>query len=178
MAVDFLRQLWGSTGAGFGNALSGSPVAATSALATPGLMSGGAAMGAMTGSSGMTGRMGGPGTIGAEAGAMGAMASPAGGPFDGGLLSMGLGGGNLLTGSAFALNRETSHGGILSFWSRGRAVVVLRAGGGAGAQRRRAHDDVRGRLREGTDGDGAVAGSQPGPGRLRRGWPRARWRRR
>ena len=32
---------------------------------------------------------------------------------------MGLGGGDLLTGSAFALNRETRHGGILSFWSRG-----------------------------------------------------------
>ena len=31
---------------------------------------------------------------------------------------MGLGGGDLLTGSAFAMNRET-HGGILSFWSRG-----------------------------------------------------------
>ena len=32
---------------------------------------------------------------------------------------MGLGGDSLLTGSAFALNRETRHGGILSFWSRG-----------------------------------------------------------
>ena len=32
---------------------------------------------------------------------------------------MGLGGGDLLTGSAFAMNRETRHGGILSFWSRG-----------------------------------------------------------
>ena len=32
---------------------------------------------------------------------------------------MGLGGGDLLTGSAFALNRETRQGGILSFWSRG-----------------------------------------------------------
>ena len=31
----------------------------------------------------------------------------------------GLGGGDLLTGSAFAMNRETRHGGILSFWSRG-----------------------------------------------------------
>ena len=31
----------------------------------------------------------------------------------------GLGGGDVLTGSAFALNRETRHGGILSFWSRG-----------------------------------------------------------
>ena len=36
-----------------------------------------------------------------------------------GLLRMGLGGGDLLTGSAFALNRETQRGGILSFWGRG-----------------------------------------------------------
>ena len=33
--------------------------------------------------------------------------------------SMGLGGGNLLTGSSFAFNRETRQGGFLSFWSRG-----------------------------------------------------------
>ena len=32
---------------------------------------------------------------------------------------MGLGGGDVLTGSDFALGRETGHGGILSFWSRG-----------------------------------------------------------
>ena len=32
---------------------------------------------------------------------------------------MGLGGGDVLTGSDFALGRETRHGGILSFWSRG-----------------------------------------------------------
>ena len=35
-----------------------------------------------------------------------------------GLLRLGLGGGDLLTGSAFALTRET-RGGILSVWSRG-----------------------------------------------------------
>ena len=35
-----------------------------------------------------------------------------------GLLRMGLGGGNLLTGSAVALTRQT-RGGLLSFWSRG-----------------------------------------------------------
>ena len=35
-----------------------------------------------------------------------------------GLLQMGLGGGDLLTSSAFSMNRET-RGGILSFWSRG-----------------------------------------------------------
>ena len=32
---------------------------------------------------------------------------------------MGLGGRNLLTGSAFVMNHETRRGGILSFWSRG-----------------------------------------------------------
>ena len=37
----------------------------------------------------------------------------------GGLLQMGFGGDDLLTGSAFSLNRETRRGGILSFWSRG-----------------------------------------------------------
>ena len=36
-----------------------------------------------------------------------------------GLGSMGFGGDSLLTGSAFAFNRETGSGGILSFWSRG-----------------------------------------------------------
>ena len=36
-----------------------------------------------------------------------------------GLGSMGFGGDSLLTGSSFALNRETGSGGILSFWSRG-----------------------------------------------------------
>ena len=36
----------------------------------------------------------------------------------GGLLQSGLGG-DLLTGSGFALNRQTRHGGILSFWTRG-----------------------------------------------------------
>ena len=47
------------------------------------------------------------------------VAGPDGGLNGGGLLQMGLGGGDLLTGSAFAMNRETRHGGILSFWSRG-----------------------------------------------------------
>ena len=32
---------------------------------------------------------------------------------------MGLGGGDLLAGSAFSLTRETRQGGLLSFWSRG-----------------------------------------------------------
>ena len=40
------------------------------------------------------------------------------GPHGGGFLQMGLGGGDLLTGSDFSMNRE-SRGGILSFWRRG-----------------------------------------------------------
>ena len=36
-----------------------------------------------------------------------------------GHFGMGLGGGNLLTGSSFVMNHETRRGGILSFWSRG-----------------------------------------------------------
>ena len=32
---------------------------------------------------------------------------------------MGLGSGDVLTGSAFAMNRETRSGGVSSFWSRG-----------------------------------------------------------
>ena len=53
-----------------------------------------------------------------------------------GLLDRGLGGGDVLTGSAFALTRET-RGGLLSFWSRGaRSHFAGREGalslGGAG----------------------------------------------
>ena len=56
-----------------------------------------------------------------------------------------------LTGSAFALTRETRHGATLSFWTGGGGAVVLRwAGGSAVAGRRRADDDVRGRLRQGS----------------------------
>ena len=51
----------------------------------------------------------GPGARGALSGSP--MAAAAG--------SMGLGGGNLLTGSSFVFNRETRQGGMLSFWSRG-----------------------------------------------------------
>ena len=58
--------------------------------------------------------------------------------------SMGLGDGNLLTGSSFVFNRETRQGGMLSFWEPGGAVFVRRARGAAGARWRRAHDDGRG----------------------------------
>ena len=89
---DFLSQLGASAdrrGPGARGALSGSPVAAAA------------------------------GSMGLAAGPMDGMAGPDGGLFDRGLHSMGLGGGNLLTGSSFAFNRETRQGGMLSFWSRG-----------------------------------------------------------
>ena len=59
------------------------------------------------------------GSMGLAAGPMDGMTDPDGGLFDHGLSSMGLGDGNLLTGSSFAFNRETRQGGMLSFWSRG-----------------------------------------------------------
>jgi len=64
------------------------------------------------------------------------------------LQSIGLGGDSLLTGSSFAMNRE-SRGGILSFSSRAARSRFAGREGDARAQRRRADDDVRGRLRQG-----------------------------
>ena len=55
----------------------------------------------------------------ATPGPLGGMAGPHGGLSGGGLLRAGFGGDDLLTGSAFSLNRETRQGGIVSFWSRG-----------------------------------------------------------
>ena len=108
MALDFLSQLGSSAGmhapgAGSPGARSGSP------------------MGAAAGSIGLAAGMGGPagGGMGLAADPMNGMAGPDGGLFDRGLSSMGLGVGNLLTNSSFALTRETRQGGILSFWSRG-----------------------------------------------------------
>ena len=81
-----------------------------------------------------------PGPIGGMAAPIGGMAAPIGGmaaPIGGGsnplaagsgpdggldwgrLLRMGLGGGDVMTGSDFALDRETGLGGIVSVWSRG-----------------------------------------------------------
>ena len=65
------------------------------------------------------GPMGGGLGMASAGGPMRAPAGPDGGLGGRRLLQMGLGGGRLLTSSAFALNRETRHGGILSFWSRG-----------------------------------------------------------
>ena len=107
LALDVLRQLGASAGApapgaGTGGARSGSPLGAAG-----GSMSLGAGMGRPVG-----------GAMGLATGPMDGMAGPAGGLFDGGLASMGLGGGNLFTGSSFAVTRETRQGGLLSFWSR------------------------------------------------------------
>ena len=122
MAIDFLGQLWGAgganpAGAGVHDPMSGAPGAGATPMGTPGLAGGGAAMG-------MAGPMGagmGPGAMGAEmgTGSMSAGLGPAGGLNGQRLFQMGLGGGDMLTGSAFELNRQTRQGGILSFWSRG-----------------------------------------------------------
>ena len=121
MALNFLSQFSGLAGGhpqgvGIDGPVSGSPPAGGSSLGTSGLASVGGSMG-VAGPMGMGGPvdMGGPGL----AAPMG-MAGPGGGMMNGGsLLQMGLGGGDMLTGSEFALNRETRRGGILSFWSRG-----------------------------------------------------------
>ncbi len=74
-----------------------------------------------------------PGPIGGMAAPIGGMAAPIGGGSNplaagsgpnggldwGRLLRMGLGGGDVMTGSDFALDRETGLGGIVSVWSRG-----------------------------------------------------------
>ena len=124
IALNFLRQLGGTAGAGplgagAGGSLSGAPAAGTAPFGMPGPAGGGGHLAA-------AGPMGGAALMGGASGSMGMAAGPMGGPagpdgrFDGGgLLRMGLGGGDVLTGSDFALGRETGHGGILSFWSRG-----------------------------------------------------------
>ena len=131
MALNFLNQLGSASGvhpagmAGHG-AMAGSRAAGVAPLGMPGRDGGGALMtgagGPMSGAVGMAGggaSLHAPG-LGATGfgGAAPMGAGPAGGLNDGGFLQMGLGGGDLLTGSDFAMNRE-SRGGILSFWSRG-----------------------------------------------------------
>ena len=118
LALSFLSQLGSASGVhpvGMGShgPLAGSPAGGMGSLGTPGraagtpmAAAGGPMMGVVSG-------------LGATAGPLGGAFGPDGGLTGGGLLQMGLGGGDLLTGSAFAMNRETRHGGILSFWSRG-----------------------------------------------------------
>ena len=114
----------------------GSMGAAPTGGAAAGSMGRGA--GPMGGPMGMAGPMGGAAgpmgmsSMGGAAGPMGMGAGPmGGGPMgmaaDGGdgwlngrgFLEMGLGGGDVLTGSAFTLNRESGRGGVVSLWSRG-----------------------------------------------------------
>ena len=122
MALSFLNQLGGggglqSPGGGVhGTAMAGSRIAG--APGTPGLGGVAGMPGVAGGAMGGGGMMGSAGKMG-SAGMMSGPAGPDGGLFGGGLQSMGLGADSLMTGSAFALNRETRHGGILSFWSRG-----------------------------------------------------------
>ena len=121
MALNFLRQLGSASGghpagmAGHGP-MAGSHAASAAPLGTPGRGGGGALMmgagGPMAGAAGMAGG------VPMAAAPAGGPPGPAGGLHGGGFLQMGLGGGDLLTGSDFAMNRE-SRGGILSFWSRG-----------------------------------------------------------
>ena len=130
VALNFLQQLSGGAGAGpmgagpmgaGGGRLSAAPAAGTAALGMPGRAGGGGRL-AASGGGPMGGAMpmgGAPGAMGMSAGPMGGGSRPDGGFNGGGLLQMGLGGGDVLTGSDFALGRETRHGGILSFWSRG-----------------------------------------------------------
>ena len=139
MALNLLRQLGGrggvhGGGTGMHGQMAGAPHGGAEALGAPGLGAsgqgsfatpgpgGGVGMGMAAATAPMGGGMA-PGAIGAGAGP-GAMPAGAGprrgpGPLDMGLRWMGFGGDSLLTGSSFALNRETSRGGILSFWSRG-----------------------------------------------------------
>ena len=124
VALNFVSQLGGMAGVSpLGRGVAGSPGAGVDGIGsvgTPGF-AGGAAMGAAAPPGAMAGTMGGTGLgasgVGAVASPMGA-AGPAGGFFNRGGLLRSLGGGDLLTGSDFALNRGT-RGGILSFWSRG-----------------------------------------------------------
>ena len=134
MALNFLRQFGGSAGvhpAGMGShtAMAASPAVGAAPMGTPGRGGGGALMtgagGPLAGAAGMGGGAASLQRPGLGAAGMGGVpplgAGPAGGPsgpHGGGFLQMGLGGGDLLTGSDFAMNRE-SRGGILSFWSRG-----------------------------------------------------------
>ena len=124
VALNFLSQLGGghvaNPAGGVHRSMTGMPAAGAASFGTPGLggaagMGIAAAAGPMMGVGATSGRMG----AGMGPGSMGSLEGPGGGLNGSGLLEMGLGDGDILTGSAFALNRETKSGGILSFWSRG-----------------------------------------------------------
>ena len=117
LALSFLSQLGGAAGVhpvGMGShgPMAGSRAGGMGSLGTPGRAAG-------TPMAAAGGPMGVVSGLGATAGPLFGAAGPGGGLTGDGLLQMGLGGWDLLTGSAFAMNRETRQGGILSFWSRG-----------------------------------------------------------
>ena len=121
VALGLLQGLGSLTGHPAGPAGGALPGVPGAPVGSPGLAAAGSSgmaegpLGAVPGSG-----LGGPGMAPAGSMAAGSMAADPGlgrGSL-GRALSMGLGGGDPLTGSAFALNRET-HGGVLSFWSRG-----------------------------------------------------------
>ena len=174
VALNFVSQLGGMAGVSpLGRGVAGSPGAGVDGIGsvgTPGF-AGGAAMGAAAPPGAMAGTMGGTG-LGASG--LGAVASPMG--------AAGPAGGFFKPRRAAAEPRRRRPADRLRLRAQprdsrrhplvlepGRAVVLRRPRGDAGAQRRRAHDDVRGRLREGTDGGGVVAVAQPGVGRVCRG---------
>ena len=99
VAESFLRRLGGQAGAGSTRA--GDPMADVHDPLERQTRLSGAAGGAAAGDA-----------LGAGGGLEGAFSGE-------GLLRLGLGGGDVLTGSGFALNRATRHGGMVSLWSRG-----------------------------------------------------------
>ena len=106
--LSFFNQFGGGMSGmnpGVHSPMAGSPALGAASVGMRGL-AGGAPMGAVGG-------------LGGPAGRMAAAAGPDNGLNGSGLYQMGLGGGDVMTGSSFAMNRETRHGGILSFWSRG-----------------------------------------------------------
>ena len=100
VAESFLRRLGGQAGAGSTRA--GDPMAD---VHDP-----------LERRNGLSGAAGTSTRVGDALGGGGGLEGALGGE---GLLRLGLGGGDVLTGSGFALNRATRHGGTLSLWSRG-----------------------------------------------------------
>ena len=100
LAESFLRRLGGQAGAGSAGA--GDPMAD---IHDP-----------LERRNGLSGAAGTSTRVGDALGGGGGLEGALGGE---GLLRLGLGGGDVLTGSGFALNRATRHGGTVSLWSRG-----------------------------------------------------------
>ena len=153
-ALDFLQQL----GGGYGQQ-QGQPRARMTATG---------ANDPRFGNGGMTSSFGPQGAIG---GAMDPSTSMQGlhpgQSYDQGM-GMGLGSDRLLQGSSFALNRATSSGGILSFWSRSAQSQFYGQDGALALNGGRPDLDVRRRLLQGPDGHRRVAVAQPGARKVRR----------